>query len=116
MIDLDLNPYIGNIFLNIVDRVLFGDCQTKIDGENFTTVIISLFGGAREYEFSAENLITLGQAKAFNMSARVKKLKERAELVNEAIYQRYKYIEESGEIENSFLGNMIAYNKEHPED
>ena len=116
MVDLDLNPCIQNIFLNIVDRVLFGDCQTKIDGVNFTTAIINLFKGAFEYEFSMENLVTMGQAKAYNLSSRVKQLNRQAALINEEIYKRYKFVEESGKIENSFLGNMIKYNKENPED
>ena len=86
MVDLDLNPCIINIFKNIVDRVLFGDCQTKIEGTNFTTAIINLFEDAFDYEFSIENLLFFGQAKAYTLTARVKDLKNRAKTINEAIY------------------------------
>ena len=116
VVDIDLNSCIKNIFLNIVDRVLFGECQTKIQGHNFTTAIIDIFKDSFDYEFSAENFVTFGLAKAHNLTPRVRVLKERARVITEAIYEQYKIVEQTGRNDNSFLANMVRYNKEHPKD
>ena len=91
--------------------MLFGPCDIKVKGDKLSKAIVTLVYDIYHYEASAENLLSFGIIKAFQLTERAREMRKRGKDIQEAIYTRYLELFDNNECPNSFLGNMAQRNK-----
>lgn len=113
-VDVDLVPTIDQIFRDLLDMILFGESEDRIDGQTLTAAMARIVQEGISYEFDLENLGTFGLLRDLNLSPKIRCMRRRYELIKASINKRYKNVCAQEIKENSFLGNVAAYNIENP--
>jgi len=112
---VDLKPALSNIFLDILDEVLFGCTDVQVRGMKLSNAIIQFFKDVLGFTSSFYAIISFGNAINWTFLPQVKALTEFREEISNVILKRYGEHISSGKPDNSFLGNMAKFNMANPD-
>ena len=116
--DVELRPKISEIFMKILEEVLFGvDLDTLVEGKPLASKIIQIFQDINKVFLSAWTLLTFGLGIYTRLDPRVKEIDRLMAKIKQKIMELYNLKKEDPDVKaNNFLGGIIHYNRKHPED
>ena len=116
--DVDLKGKISEMFKEILDKILFGvGVNTLIDGIPLADQILQAFTDVQNLFTDPVTVLTLGLLIYLRATPKVRSVFRRLEKIRIKILELYKAKEKDESVqENNFLGGILHYNREHPDD
>lgn len=112
---VDIKDSISNIFLGILDEVLFGCNEDRVRGKQLSRSIIDFIETTIGFQNSIYAVISLGNSIKWTFIPTVRDLYKWRKEISDVILARYQEVMKSGKTDNSFLGNMARFNLKNTE-
>ena len=116
--DVNLRLRINEMFLKILDKVLFGaGADTLIEGKPLSNQIVQVLSDITNLFKKPLTYITLGLSVYTRLDPEVKEIDRMMRLIKQKIMELYNLKKDDPDVKaNDFLGGVIHYNRDHPEE
>jgi len=109
-VQFDMNKTLAAVFLDILDEILFGYPDVRINGKTLASEIVQMTEEIFDYDYGMERALTLGITQKLGICNTYNNLKKREKELHRVIGELYTSMYNSNEADNSILGLMVKHN------